>query len=46
MYRKNTDYSFWFALIFISCVMVAFNTFVLSPMGYNMVPRILALILG
>lgn len=45
MYRNSPDYTFWYALIFVLGVMVAFNTFVLSPMGYNMVPRILALIL-
>ena len=36
---------FTFAVLFLAGVFIAFNTFVLSPMGYNMVPRILALIL-
>ena len=36
---------FLLAVLFLTGVFVAFNTFVLSPMGYNMVPRILALLL-
>jgi hypothetical protein len=43
-YKQGPDYTFWFALIFVVGVMVAFNHFVMAPMGFDLVPMILGAI--